>query len=143
MHAELDRCSWIQRKRRKKGAFPGLRAGNLSHSATSTSVNNAVARSRIELFRPVRRFQSMAACKNSAAIDLDYVDDSEPERKRIKLQAAETKKRRTHQKQLERRRETTVTIVARGSSPFSQIPTYPRPVDDNAISPGYFSLRLI
>ena len=81
----------------------------------------------------------MAACKNSAGIDLDCVEDSEPERKRIKLQAAESRKRRTRQKQLELRRETTtVTIVARSSSPFSQIPTCPCPVDD-----GYFFLRSI
>jgi hypothetical protein len=85
----------------------------------------------------------MAACKNSAGIDLVYVEDSEPDRKRIKLQATETKKRRTRQKQLERRRETTVTIVARGSSPFSQIPTYPCPVDDNTIGIGCFFLRSI
>jgi hypothetical protein len=85
----------------------------------------------------------MAACKNSAGIDLDCVEDSEPERKRIRLQAAETKKRRTCQKQLEPRRETTVTIVARGSSPFSQIPTNPCPVDDNTTGLGYFFLRSI
>jgi hypothetical protein len=79
----------------------------------------------------------MAAC-NSAGIDLDCVEDSEPERKRIKLQAAKTKNRRSRQKQLELRRETTVNIVARSSSPFSQIPTCPCPVDD-----GYFFLRSI
>lgn len=82
----------------------------------------------------------MATCKSSAGIDLDCVEDSEPERKRIRLQAAETKKRRTRQKQLEPRRETTagVTIVARGSSPFSQVP-----VDDNTIGHGHFFLRSI
>jgi hypothetical protein len=83
----------------------------------------------------------MAACKSYAGIDLDCVEDSEPERKRIRLQAAETKKRRIRQKQLELRRETTVTIVARGSSPaspFSQIP-----VDDNTIGHGYFFLRSV
>jgi hypothetical protein len=80
----------------------------------------------------------MAACKTSAGIDLDCVEDSEPERKRISLQAVETKKRRTRQEQLELRRETTVTIVVRGSSPFSQIP-----VDDNTIGHGYFFLRSI
>jgi len=52
----------------------------------------------------------MAACKTSAGIDLVYVEDSEPERKRIKLRAAETKKRRTRQERLELRRETTVNI---------------------------------
>jgi hypothetical protein len=67
----------------------------------------------------------MTACKTSAGIDLDCVEDSEPERKRIRFQASETKKRRVRQKQVELRRETsTATIVARGSSPFSQIPTY-------------------
>lgn len=85
----------------------------------------------------------MAACKNSARIDLDCAEDSEPERKRIRLQAVETKKRRTRQKQLELRRETTVTIVARGSSPFSQILTYLCPVDDNTVGLGYFFLRSI
>jgi hypothetical protein len=43
----------------------------------------------------------MATCKNSTSIDLDHVEDSEPERKRVKLQAAESKKRRRHQKQFE------------------------------------------
>jgi hypothetical protein len=87
------------------------------------------------------RFQM--AAKNTAGIDLDYVEDSEPERKRIRLQVAETKKRRTRQKQLEPRRETTVTIVARGSSPFSQIPTYPCPVDNNTTGLGCCCFRLI
>ncbi len=64
----------------------------------------------------------MAATKTSASIDLDHVEDSEPERKRIKLQVAETKKRRTRQRQLQ------TTIVAHGSSPFSYIPTSPGPL---------------
>ena len=46
----------------------------------------------------------MAACKNSAEVDFIYVEDSESERKRIKLRAVETKKRRN------RRKHTTVTI---------------------------------
>jgi hypothetical protein len=126
------------RDERKGGFHPGLRAGTLSHSVTSTTVNNAVARSRIELFpSSTRRIQSMAACENGAGIDLDCVEDSEPERKRIRLQAAETKKRRIPQKRLELRRVTTVTTL-RSSSPFSQIPTCPCPVDD-----GYFFLRSI
>lgn len=82
----------------------------------------------------------MAACKSSTVTDLDYAEDSEPERKRIKLQASETKKRRTRQKQFELRRETTVTT---GSSPSSQTPTYPCPVDDNTFGLGYFFLRSI
>ena len=80
----------------------------------------------------------MAARKNTAAIDLDCVEDSEPERKRIRLQASKTKKRTTRQKQLELPPETIVTIVARGSSPFGQIP-----VDDNTIGQGYSFLRSI
>ena len=112
-------------KGRDERKAPSRAAGNLSHpSATSTTVNNAVAPSRIELFYTVRRFQSMTACKTSTGIDLDYVEDSEPERKRIRFQASETKKRRIRQKQVELRRETTATIVAHGSSPSSQIPTY-------------------
>lgn len=111
-------------------------AGKLSHSVTSTTVNNALARSRNGLYP---HFQM--AAKNTAGTDLDCVEDSEPERKRIRLQAAETKKRRTRRKPLEPRRETTVPIVARGSSPaspFSQIPAYPCPVDNNTTGLGYF-----
>jgi len=77
----------------------------------------------------------MAAC---AGIVWDCAEDSEPERKRIRVQAVETRKRRSRHKQLEHQRETTVTIVARGSSPFSQTP-----VDDNTIGHGYCFLRSI
>ena len=67
----------------------------------------------------------MAACKNSARNDLVYVEDSEPERKRIRLQASETKPRKSRRKQLELRRDTTVTISC--------------PADDITTGPGYFS----
>ncbi len=62
----------------------------------------------------------MATCKNSTSIDLDYVEDSEPERKRVRLQAAESKKRRRHQKQFELGRQ--IAINAHGSSPSSYLP---------------------
>jgi hypothetical protein len=38
---------------------------------------------------------------------LEYVDDSEPERKRVKLQDAENKRRRKYQKQLQNHGEIT------------------------------------
>ena len=50
------------------------------------------------------------------ATSADYVDDSEPERKRIRLEAAETKKRRKRWKQRSN------TIVTVGSPPFSHAP---------------------
>jgi len=51
---------------------------------------------------------------------LDYVDDSEPERKRIRLQVAETKRRRKHQKQVQHQS----TGIAHDSPALSHISTY-------------------
>jgi hypothetical protein len=51
---------------------------------------------------------------------LDYVDDSEPERKRIKLQVAETKRRRKHQKHVQHQ----FTDVAHDSPALNHISTY-------------------
>ena len=57
------------------------------------------------------------------SIDSDCVDDSEPERKRIKLQ-----KRRTRQKH-----QPQSTVVTCGSSPFSRLPA-----SGNIIGLSYF-----
>jgi len=48
---------------------------------------------------------------------LEYVDDSEPERKRVRLQAAENKRRRKYQEQLQNH----------GSPPSSHVVTDSRP----------------
>jgi len=61
---------------------------------------------------------------------LDYVDDSEPERKRIKLQFAETKRRRKHQKHVQHQ----FTDVAHDSPALSHISTYNRSAGGETIS---------
>ncbi|KAI0304214.1 hypothetical protein BC826DRAFT_965563 [Russula brevipes] len=59
---------------------------------------------------------------------LDYVDDSEPERKRIRLQASHTKRQRRRQERLQRE-----STVAHDSPLVTQPPTY-RPLDGDIIS---------
>ena len=49
---------------------------------------------------------------------LDYVDDSEPERKRIRLQAGETELQRRRQKQSQRQN----TVLVYGSPPSNHVP---------------------
>ncbi|SRR5260221_1696646 len=63
---------------------------------------------------------------------LDYVDDSEPERKRIKLQVAETKRRRKRQKHVQH--QFTDSDVAHDSPALSHISTYNRSADGETIS---------
>ncbi|KAI9512245.1 hypothetical protein F5148DRAFT_1146285 [Russula earlei] len=65
---------------------------------------------------------------NNVDPSLDYVDDSEPERKRIRLQATETKRRRTFQKQLQRQ-----NIALAHSPPLSHAPTYHHSADGHTI----------
>jgi hypothetical protein len=63
-------------------------------------------------------------------IPLDYVDDSEPERKRIKLQVAETKRQRKHQKHAQHQ----LTDAAHDSPALSHISTYKRSASGETIS---------
>ena len=83
----------------------------------------------------------MSVRENNTSIDLDYVDDSEPERKRIRLQASEAKKRRTRQKQFEPRFELRRqnTVVAR----TSPLPTYHHLASENIIGLSFFLLCLL
>lgn len=67
---------------------------------------------------------------SNIGISLDYVDDSEPERKRIRLQVAETKRRRKHRKQLQHQS----TDVAHDSPALSHISTYSRSAGGETIS---------
>lgn len=75
----------------------------------------------------------MPVRENNASVDSDYVDDSEPERKRIKLEASEARKRRTRQKQSELQR-----LAARGPSPLSH-----HPASGHIIGLIYFLFRII
>ena len=83
----------------------------------------------------------MSVRENNTSIDLDYVDDSEPERKRIRLQASEAKKRRTRQKQFEPRFELQrqITVVPR----TSPLPMYHHLASENTIGLSYFLLCLL
>jgi hypothetical protein len=61
---------------------------------------------------------------------LDYVDDSEPERKRFRLQASHTKRQRRRQERLQRE-----STVAHDSPLVTQAPTC-RPLDGDIIGLG-------
>jgi hypothetical protein len=64
---------------------------------------------------------------------LDYVDDSEPERKRIRLQASHTKRQRRRQERLQRE---STTVAHHDDSPLvTQAPTC-RPLDGDIIGLG-------
>jgi hypothetical protein len=78
----------------------------------------------------------MPVRENNTSVDSDYVDESEPERKRIKLEASGARKRRARQKQSELQRQN--TVAARGPSPFSH-----HPASGHIIGLSYFLFRII